>query len=331
MEKLNNDSEDFESIDEVAAGWVIRRADAPDDVELESAFQTWLSGDSRRFEAYRSAEDLFAGASEPRTHSDAALKRVSQRMRARKSYWSRPAIAAAAAIFVLVGITFWMLDPEGTKLMTDIAEQRELTLSDETLVELDAQTQLRFHFTEESRKVYLQAGAAVFDIAVDSRPFEVRVGDYVIRDIGTIFSVKINDSMLNASEESFAVSVEEGEVEVSRVQEGRIEPVSIVRGQEAEFVESIPVTVQPIMDDSFASWREKRFHYRDRSLDQVFADLQRFHKRRIVLADTSLAKEELSGMLDVSDLDEALNVLSKALPILYEVEGDGEIVVSRAR
>ncbi|MEM9158107.1 MAG: FecR domain-containing protein [Verrucomicrobiota bacterium] len=337
MDKLDDSSEESEGIEEAAAMWAVRLADAPDDGELASAFRAWSNGCDERLAAYRKAERLLGTASEPAAHGEEALDRVARRLQQGKPKKRRrfiqPALAASVAIFVLAGVGFWILSPEGTKLATETAEQRELALPDMTSVALDAETQLRYNFTEEKRQVILLAGAAVFDIAGDPRPFEVRVGDHVIRDIGTIFSVKINDSMLNRSEDvdtSFTVSVEEGEVEVSRVSEESDEKVSIVHGQEVEFEESEDPVVQESPKESFASWRNQLFHYRNRSLDRVLADLQRHHERRIVLADSSLADEEISGILNVSDLENALVVLSRALPISFVAEGEGEVIVDRS-
>ena len=81
--------------------------------------------------------------------------------------------------------------------------------------------------------------------------------------------------------------------------------------------------------DAFATWREDRLRYRNRPLVEVLGDLQRYFHGRIELADPSLAELQVTGTLRTDDLDEALTVLRKILPLRVREFPAGRLVIER--
>ena len=79
----------------------------------------------------------------------------------------------------------------GRTYSTDVGERRSVNLPDGSTVLLDSRSLLQVDFTARTRQVELVHGQALFSVIHDpQKPFLVRAGATVIRDIGTQFDVK---------------------------------------------------------------------------------------------------------------------------------------------
>jgi transmembrane sensor len=100
---------------------------------------------------------------------------------------SRIALAMSVLIFAAIGIWSYI---ERNTYRTGIGEQRSITLSDGSLVELNARSAVRIAFRDGQRDVELLEGQALFRVAKDShRPFIVQAGTTSVRAVGTQFDV----------------------------------------------------------------------------------------------------------------------------------------------
>ena len=104
---------------------------------------------------------------------------------------------------------------------TQLGEHRREILPDGTTVLVNTNTFVRYAFDQHGRHVELVSGEAAFlQVAKDdSRPFDVRSGNVVVRDIGTSFDVYRKRA-------STLVTVIEGRVKVARI--SPVDPASNV-------------------------------------------------------------------------------------------------------
>jgi transmembrane sensor len=121
-----------------------------------------------------------------------------------------PWAAAAAAVLLVCGaLTLaWPSPAEpGIRYAAGI-DVREVTLDDDTVVQLSPQSAMVVRFDTDARHIELLEGSASFDIGKDpARPMKVTVGRQQIDDIGTVFNVQRSDDAAQVTVVSGQVSV----------------------------------------------------------------------------------------------------------------------------
>ena len=90
-------------------------------------------------------------------------------------------------VLAIGGAVFW----NGQGLYTTaVGEQRVIQLADGSNVSLDTDSRIRVRFAGAERRLELERGQALFDVADDGRPFVVVAGDTSITAVGTVFDVR---------------------------------------------------------------------------------------------------------------------------------------------
>ncbi|MDV3436660.1 FecR domain-containing protein [Stenotrophomonas sp. C2852] len=243
---------------------------------------------------------------------------VPRRVRAR--WW----VMAAAACITLLGVGLVpQLMPTGQLYSADHGELRDLVLSDQTQVRLNANSRLRVSMGWFSRKVELLQGEATFDIAGDRRPFEVQVNGLQIRDIGTVFDV-------SRRLQGTRIGVVSGEVEVwsqgadarrlAQLGEGRVVQVDA----RSHAVESLDVPLSMLLD-----WQRRKVSFLDERLDEVAAAFNRHNQVQVRVLDEGAASARLSGSLDAHRIGALQAFLERDPRFVVRREGDTVRVGSR--
>lgn len=210
--------------------------------------------------------------------------------RTRRPLWRR--VAAVACCLVLVaGLLPWLM-PREQMLVAGHGQLREVVLADRTQVRLNADSRLRVNIGWFSRRVELLQGEATFDIAADRRPFQVRVGDLQIRDIGTVFDV-------SRRLQSTRVGVVSGEVEVWTAGDVQRRLAQLPAGRVVQ-VDHLSHAVQPleIPMSMLLDWQQRRVSFRDERLDEVAAAFNRHNQVQVRVTDDVARAARLSGSLE---------------------------------
>lgn len=222
-------------------------------------------------------------------------------------------LAACLALPLLV-ISVWALvkiqraDVQWLQETTSIAQTREVTLSDGTVVTLQPCSQLYYpeSFFGKQRRVIL-SGEAFLDVAKDRRKqFVVSAGDLNIAVHGTRFNV----CSFPENEED-EVALLEGSVEV-RLQ-GKKGSVFLAPGQMLKYDK----TEGTIEHRGFAiNYYEEvlkagGLQFNNERLADIVATLNRYFDANIVVEDSSLASERyLASFINGENLDEILAALN---------------------
>lgn len=280
-------------IDETAAGWAARRLGGA--ASDEAGFTRWLADDPAHEEAYARAEAVWRLMGEGAgTDGVLTLRREAlQRARARRSGWSRRAVAAGvvAAIAAPVGGLWWMRHRagQGALFQTALGEQRTLTLSDGSRVTMDALTVMRVRYTAEARSIDLVAGRAYFEVAHDaSRPLRVHAGPRTVTAVGTAFSVR-------REPRETTVVLAEGKVAVSDHESATV--LAVMRpGQSLLMVDGLQAG-RPASADlgRLLAWRQGEMIFDDVALVDAAAEMNRYSTLQVVVADPRLARLRISG------------------------------------
>ncbi len=307
-----------DSVQAQAVDWLLRiRSENCTETERH-AFNIWLEENPNHRQTYETVlaqwewMEPFKAVSFPAR--DAAL-RYRGKSRRRLFIYS-----TAATLLLALGLTAFM--PNGWIGIphTYIAEKggrQTINLADGSSIELNTESEVRVHFNRWRRNVEMIKGEAFFTVAHDAgRPFEVRAGSGRIRDIGTAFEVYIKP-------EQVIVAVQEGIVEVQAS-----EKCELTAGQQLAFNNSGEFkTLQTQGVAALTAWRQGKLVFRDRRLDDVLAELGRYHDSRIRLQNESLGKLRVSGTFHTAELGDTLNAIAAILPLNIDYIGNHEIVL----
>ena len=264
-----------------------------------------------------------------------------------------PGFAAAslvvAGLLIAVGMIF--LSPaQQTDFVagyqTDIGEIKGIDLPDGSDIHLNTATQIEVTYAKDARVVQLTGGEAYFRVAHDSdKPFLVHAGRYLVKAVGTAFSVAYDDHMIE-------LNVTEGKVEVVSLQDdefrigdiARVEltrsRVPFVKGQSVRLGDDRDelgmvlkvegVDVESEMQTALA-WRNGMLIFDAEPLQQVVAKINRYTPKDIVIADASIRDLHFGGYFQADNIPAILATMGSdyGLNVVQQVDGSTHIYGGR--
>jgi transmembrane sensor len=201
-----------------------------------------------------------------------------------------------------------------THLETTVGEQRSVTLSDGSIVNLNTDSELRIDMDARQRRLQLIRGEARFTVAKDAqRPFIVTTPQTSVRAVGTVFNVQTWSART-------AVTVIEGRVAVQKVE--------LAAGQQAAVTQAGEVLANqgPSLERVLA-WTERRLVFREEPLGAVVAEFNRYHKRPMRIEDSALAAIKISGTFFAGDTASLLEYLQRYEQVTVETTPNGSVVL----
>lgn len=229
--------------------------------------------------------------------------------------WANVAAWVLVTTAVMFGVRWFTSRPQVQTYHTSHGEQRSLQLPDNTFVRLNSDSAIVVRFSGHERLVDVTRGQAYFEVAKDPRrPFGVRVGGLLIRDIGTAFDVYRQDS-------ATTVTVAEGQVQVWPVppasrssgwldfgqrplEASRGHPlVDLVAGHQARIAASGVVESQGPVDVAQATaWLQGKIVFDDESIAAVAAQFNRYNNAQISVTDPEIGALPISGTFAAHDV-----------------------------
>jgi transmembrane sensor len=269
----------------------------------------------------RSSNDTGALRHAWRSKTSVSAARFSGAMR--KS-WQR----AAAVLLVVAGAALYGPTRDyfagWQEFTTAVGEQRAVSLSDGSIVQLNTGTRIKARISESARDIRLLEGEALFKVSPDrDRPFYVRTRTAAIVAVGTQFNVYQQD-------EKTRVSVLEGRVRIAAVDRPAavLTAPIVAAGQEVD-VRPDGKAVQRAVPDvaAAAAWVQRRVVFRQESLANVVQQFNRYRKSpRLRVEDPELAARKYSGTFDVDDPRSLEDVLANERDIVLERSGDETVI-----
>ena len=312
---MTNDPDSDSARRLAAARWHAELQEPEVTSDTWDAFRAWEAADPANAAAYHEIErvmgllDKSSLASVPR----------------RPSAFRRPVLAlGAAALAAAMLVTFLvtaLASPAGLPVpeqhQTGIGEREEIRLADGSRIHLNTDTQLTLIYSDTSRLVSLVQGQALFDVAPDPRPFEVRAGHTGTIAHGTVFDIWVRPDAVR-------IALVEGGVSV---QAGSEAPVTLSPGQQAVAPPGIAPTVSEINPDTIGQWRTGQIHFDNVPLDEAIAEMNRYSATQIVLDDAELAGERVSGVFVAGEPEAFADALALYLSVGVQTKA-GRITLS---
>ena len=295
-----------------AAHWMMRLQGGELDASALQALARWRAAHAEHETAWQRAEHVCRtfGMLPPPLATTLALPVLdrpasAQRRAALKTL--AVLIAAGPAAWATLKVAPWQAWTAGMRTAT--GEIRHLALADGSALSLNTASAADAVFSAALRVVELRAGELHVATSPDARqrPFIVRTSNGSIRAIGTRFTVRQDDSLLDARSH---VAVSQGAVEV-RPAEGR--PVIVSAGWQASFDASAVGTPRPLAPQANA-WLKGLLYADATPLADVLAQLARY-RHGIVRCDPAVAHLRVSGVYQLRDTDALLDLLQASLPI----------------
>jgi len=221
--------------------------------------------------------------------------------------------AAAAAVLVVCGAltATWPSPAEpGIRYAAGI-DVREVTLDDDTVVQLSPQSAMVVRFDTAARRIELVEGSASFDIGKDpARPMKVTVGRQQIDDVGTVFDVQRSDGAAQVTVVSGQVSVwnlpspwlARARARLTGTPSPRDRLVDLRGGETARVDADGHVTGHGQANVAVATqWLPEDIRFHDTSVAEVARRFNAYSTRPLVVDDPELAGKRISGVFHARD------------------------------
>jgi transmembrane sensor len=327
------------SVEDAAAGWVMREHKGGlTQAELD-ARRTWLDAAPEHAQAYATAisamDDVAALAGDS---AILALRRQALAARGDTSgpVWLRAAAAALIGLVVLGGVGALMIFAPGAFRETEVRPQLAGTttsdpasahetyrtavgarssfkLPDGSVATLDTDSVVRVDFTEHERTVRLLKGQALFEVAKHRpTPFRVYAADRCITAVGTQFDVRLDGARLRVTLIEGRVRVSEGDIPQHTAPQANM---NLVPGEELDerIGRSMLVTRTDVA--KVQSWKDGLVVFEDEPLSQAVAELNRYSPKPIQIGDPSISNLRVTGVFNTDQSDRFAQTLTEIFPL----------------
>lgn len=313
-----------------AAAWFARQRAGPWSEADATEFAAWLKANPAHTTAWTEYERLWGRLETIRDNPKILAIREQAR---RKADWqarlrNRWRVGAALAASVLVGVGAWWVVKDSVirafrppslaqtpavntsapalirDASTEIGERSLLVLADGSKVTLNTTSAVRADYSGRERRVTLLKGEAFFDVSKDpTRPFIVVAGSRQVIAVGTAFDVRLQDRQLR-------VTLVEGKVRVITAPVPATDtnvpaqPASVVNLEAGSVLvarDDGGERIEKLDTERATSWRSGKLVFEGERLADVVAEMNRYSREQLAIADPSLEGRKVSGVFEPTD------------------------------
>jgi len=321
---------------ETAGEWALR-AEAGLSPRDEARLAAWLEVAPNHRAAYDAV--LHADQALGRHGADEAmmvLRGAALKARPESRWPSLRAVAASLVAALLVaGAMGWGAGPlshltavfgvggmQTARYVTAAGERASVTLEDGSVLALNADSAAEVTFSGRSRMVRLEKGQAFFTVAHDaSRPFEVLADDRRVTAVGTAFDVLLLPGALR-------VAMLDGVVRVSS--DGQRPTQILSKGEVMTARANGTTTVRKADAARLAGWRDGVVYFEETPLSEAVAEMNRYTRRPIVVAEGPAGALRVSGAFRVAEADAFAETMTDIFPLSTKHSADGRTILMPA-
>ena len=267
----------------------------------------------------------------------------------KKRGWVRLAAVAASTLLLVTAGTLaaWVVYQRDI-YATVTGEQRSITLSDGSTVQLNARSKLHVRFSVQRRDVELLEGQALFQVAKDPRrPFVVSANGTQIRAVGTEFDVNRHRIGTTVTVLEGAVVVE-SDVYTALDREGapgsrgtslpppreshetrrhRTGEVLLAAGEQLTVTPTASAKSPHPNVATATAWAQRQMIFETTSLAEVVEEFNRYNRRQIVIRDPRLEDFQIDGVFSSTDPSALISFL-RTRPGIEVTETELEVSIA---
>lgn len=306
-----------------ARDWLLRQQLDGESLEHSEAFQRWYRASEHHARAFDEVARTWSDASTLQDLRHLVEPPAKVTARVASESWRVRALAASVALVAIIGLLIWTLQrPQVYE--TSVGEVRELALSDGSTLTLGGKTVVAIRMTEKRRFAELRSGELFLSVQPDKqRPFLVSAGETTLRVVGTQFDVRRGVAQVE-------IGVLEGTVEVF----GELQPQVVKRVHGGQQIAATgggalgdPQMAGPMQP---GAWRNGQRVYIDTPLREIVADVNRYSRQSVELADPALGELTVSVSFRAENQQQMLDSLQLALPVKVERPAPDRVVLRAA-
>ena len=324
------------AIEEQAADWMVER-DRGLTRAREREFAAWLALDARHAAMFNALAETWSLIGESRPVVLDADRRTNVASRP-FAVWRRFALGAAAAV-IIGAMGAWRFaevrraegaGPFVLASTTDVGGLRNVALPDGSVIQLNTDSAVDVHYTPEQRRVVLARGEAHFTVAKNpDRPFIVSVAGVDVRVVGTVFNIRLRP-------EAVDVLVTEGKVRVNPATAAAVgtnktpvesAPSELTAGQKLSIdlhAPAAPVATRAELSSveikQALAWQARRLDFDAAPLEQIVAEMNRYNRHKLVIADPRLTTQRFGGSFPAGDCETIVRMLEANFGVIAERE-----------
>lgn len=316
-------TKESDSIEEQAAQWLIR-IDAGGSPDQWRKLDAWLAKSPRHRAEFLRLSTAWLRADQLRALRPLeggidlnvliqSVQRARNAHKVRRPRWLQPqwafgALAATLAAAV-IGVGVWRALPyfDSRTYATQVGDVAHVVLNDGSRVDLNTDTRLHISYTPWRRKISLDKGEALFNVAQQrTRPFEVVAGATTVRALGTEFSVRLRDAS------HVDVRVTEGRVSLNPPSTEVLGPGDTVAIADNLTVgRKVPVELL----NKQQGWIEGRLFFSGETLSEAVAEFNRYNRRQLAIVDPRIATLSVSGTFVATEPERFVTALAPAFGV----------------
>lgn len=340
---------DTKIIESEAAAWLAQLDGDNMSVQDLAAFKDWMRRSPRHQLEIRELAEVWGELNtltdliEPIAEASSAERKILKQQKNKflpgwTTGWTTVLTACIAAAFIGFS-ALHILNTSTEKrqpilIATSIGQQQTSILPDGSSVILNTNSKVEVDYSASVRKIRLLYGEAVFDVTADKkRPFVVYAGNGVVRAVGTIFSVRIDNEAVN-------VTVSEGAVELSSITQNTISEkapsvaaAGFIKAGHMAVLENQRTLIAPLSIEKInaaLSWQDGLLTISGEPLEQVVAEISRYTTLKISIRDPKIRNMRIGGVFPTGDMDALFEALEMGFGVVSTQISPDEVVLSSA-
>ena len=345
-----NKLHDEESLEYLAAYWLVKLGSADCKAEDRVAFERWKRKSPEHegaFNKVREGNSLMDSLLDHELITELVEEaRIETNPKFFKSWPVYAGAVAATICFMFLGILGSQFSqPETPQLLTSnpkamvyktaVGERSTVPLSDGSVVTLNTNSMIEVEFDETGRSINLLQGQGFFDVAKDiDRPFIVRAGDKRVIALGTAFDVRIHRPDL------IEVTLVEGLIDVDFVdgEEGKVAEkaptlrdktvISMKAGERliADEIESSHISQTDTKAETI--WLDGKVIFQDQELSEVILEMNRYSTQKLILDSRSSPHAlRVSGVFNTGRVSTFVEALKLMHPVTVEADQSNNLLL----
>lgn len=248
-------------------------------------------------------------------------------VRSGRMWW----VAASVAVLVAAAVGLYLTRIVGAEIQyvtttTQRGEQTTVTLSDGSVVRLNAESSITFpeQFAASDPRTIKLRGEAFFDVARDEKkPFVIQSGDLITTVLGTSFNIRAYPE-----DETIAVTVATGKVKIEFAdrQHQNGGAAFLASGEQGLYDQS-KITKTSVTLEKYLAWKDGTILLEGTSLQEATDILGRWYDVDFVFENPDMKTCTIDGKFRNDELKNILENLRFLLGIEYRMEAGDRIII----